>query len=267
MNITGPDSIDGSEILIVDDTKANLQLLSDILSDAGYKVRLASNGELALRSVKAKLPNLILLDIKMPGMDGLEVCRQLKADEKTCAIPVIFISVLKDEASKTKGFQAGAVDFITKPFYSEEVLARVKTHLSINRLQLNLKSQNAQLLREITERNQAQEALRESALQFKSTFEQAAVGICHADPSGTFLKINQRFSEILGYSRNEIGALTWQSIIHPDDLNADLEKTQQVLENKLKTYTMEKRFLKKDGVIVWVNLTVSLVRKLDGSPH
>jgi len=121
--------------------------------------------------------------------------------------------------------------------------------------------------RDVAERKLAEEAMRESELQFKSTFELAAVGICHADPSGTFLKTNQRFSEILGYSGNELNELTWQSITHPDDLNADLEKAQQVLENRLKTYTIEKRFFKKDGVIIWVNLTVSLVRKLDGTPH
>jgi DNA-binding response OmpR family regulator len=157
MNITELDSSAGEDILIVDDTKANLQLLSDILSDAGYKVRSASDGELAMRSVKAKLPDLILLDIKLPGMDGLEVCRQLKAKERTCSIPVIFISVLEGKRSKIQGFQAGAVDYINKPFYSEEVLARVKTHLSINQLQLELKSQNSQLLKEITERKLAQE--------------------------------------------------------------------------------------------------------------
>ena len=119
----------------------------------------------------------------------------------------------------------------------------------------------------ISERKRAEEALRKSELQFKSTFEQAAVGICHADPSGTFLRTNLRFSEILGYTGKELGALTWHNITHPDDLNADLEKVQQVLENELKSYTIEKRFLRKDGVIVWVNVTVSLVRKLDGSPH
>jgi len=98
MNITEPDSGTGEDILIVDDTKANLQLLSDILSDAGYKVRPASNGELALRSVKAKLPDLILLDIKMPGMDGFEVCRQLKADEIDCRCLELVVQFLKFSA-------------------------------------------------------------------------------------------------------------------------------------------------------------------------
>ncbi len=121
-------------------------------------------------------------------------------------------------------------------------------------------------VQDITKPKQAEEALQESELQFKSTFEQAAVGICHADPSGRFLKVNQRFLQIVGYDRNEISGLTWQSITHPDDLNADLEKVEQVLKNRLKTYSMEKRFIKKDGVIVWVNLTVSLVRKPNGSP-
>ena len=172
-----PPSTARDEILIVDDTKANLQLLSDILSDAGYKVRPASDGETALRSVNAKPPALILLDIKMPGMDGLDVCRQLIAAEKTRAIPVIFISVLEDERSKTKGFQAGAVDYLTKPFYPEEVLARVKTHLSINRLRLKLENQNAQLLKEITQRKQTEKTLRESEEKLVRSQKMESLGL------------------------------------------------------------------------------------------
>src|SRR5690242_948209 len=107
------------DILIVDDTLANLQLLEDILSRAGYEVRLATDGVLALRSAQAKQPDLILLDIRMPGMDGYEVCRRLKADEASSSIPIIFISMLEDELDKVKGFQAGGVDYITKPFNPE----------------------------------------------------------------------------------------------------------------------------------------------------
>jgi DNA-binding response OmpR family regulator len=131
MSQNQPAELHKSEIVIVDDSAANLKFLSDLLTADGYTVRPASNGELTLRSIRAKQPLLILLDVRMPGMDGYEVYRQLKADETTRGIPVIFISAFDDESSKVTGFQMGGVDFISKPFQKEEVLARVKTHLSI----------------------------------------------------------------------------------------------------------------------------------------
>jgi len=156
-----PASIAHDEILIVDDTTANLRLLSDILSNAGYKVRPASDGETALRSVKAKAPALILLDIKMPVMDGLEVCHQLKADKKTRSIPVIFISVLDEVADKLKGFSAEGVDYITKPFNTGEVLARVKTHLTMRNLVKELEDKNLRL-------QEANEALQSALDEIKT---------------------------------------------------------------------------------------------------
>lgn len=133
------------EIMVVDDTTANLKLLSDLLTGAGYQVRPAVSGELAWRSVQAKIPDLFLLDVMMPGMDGLELCRKLKSDERTRSIPVLFISALGDEHEKVKGFQAGGVDYITKPFFHEEVLARVDTHLRLRRAQFDLERRTAEL--------------------------------------------------------------------------------------------------------------------------
>lgn len=123
-----------NRILVVDDSTGNLQLLLNLLTERGYTVYPASDGELALEFVQSTLPDLILLDIKMPGMDGYEVCRRLKADVRSAAIPVIFLSALEDERDKVKGFQAGGVDYITKPFQPEEMLARVRTHLRIREL-------------------------------------------------------------------------------------------------------------------------------------
>ena len=134
MNEHQSEKSDRQDILVVDDTLANLQLLTDILREQGYHVRPASSGSLALRSVAAELPDLILLDVKMPGMNGYEVCRHLKADEHSCKIPVIFISALTGTAQKIEGFKAGGVDFISKPFEPEEVLARVRTHLQLYEL-------------------------------------------------------------------------------------------------------------------------------------
>ena len=137
------------EILIVDDKPANLKLLTQVLAGQGYHVRAASSGKHALESVHLSPPHLILLDIKMPGMNGFEVCESLKADPLTGDIPVIFISALDDVQEKVHGFQAGGVDYITKPFQVEEVLARVETHLGLRRLQKQLQDANVRMAREL----------------------------------------------------------------------------------------------------------------------
>ena len=121
-----------ADILIVDDTPANLTVLSAILGKRGYRVRPAINGTLALKAAQKAAPDLILLDVQMPGQDGYEVCRQLKADPQTRAIPVIFISALDDVLDKVEAFQVGGVDYITKPFQIEEVLARVENQLTLH---------------------------------------------------------------------------------------------------------------------------------------
>lgn len=132
-------------ILVVDDTPANLRLLSSILSGAGYQVRPARNGQIALTAAQSDPPDLVLLDIMMPGMDGFEVCQHLKADPKTEHIPIIFISALDDIQGKVKSFELGAVDYITKPFQAEEILARVNSHVTIHQLQKSLREQVAEL--------------------------------------------------------------------------------------------------------------------------
>ena len=134
-----------ANILVVDDTVANLRLLVNLLAERGYKVRPASNGSMALSAALTEPPDLILLDILMPNMDGYEVCEQLKADEHTREIPVIFISAVSEVLDKVKAFAIGGVDYITKPFQVEEVLARVETHLAIRNLQRSLKDKNEEL--------------------------------------------------------------------------------------------------------------------------
>jgi PleD family two-component response regulator len=132
-------------ILVVDDTPQNLRLLVSILQKQGYEVRPVPNGKLALSGARGFLPDLILLDIMMPEMDGYEVCSQLKAEERTKDIPVIFISAIDELVDKVKAFEVGGVDYITKPFQVEEVLARVETHLALQRLQKSLQNKNDEL--------------------------------------------------------------------------------------------------------------------------
>jgi putative nucleotidyltransferase with HDIG domain len=126
------------KILAVDDTPASLRLLTDILKDEGYEVRAAISGELALRAAILNPPELVLLDIRMPEMDGFEVCRRLKASQATQDVPVIFVSAASETEEKVRGFELGAVDFVTKPYQRDELLARVRTHLELNRLRHHL---------------------------------------------------------------------------------------------------------------------------------
>ena len=146
MNNQTPERTPRGSILIVDDTPANLRLLSNMLAEQRYKVRSVINGQMALTATQASPPDLILLDIRMPEMNGYEVCEHLKADEDTHDIPIIFISALDATQDKVKAFTVGGVDYITKPFQLEEVLARVETHLALRNLQKSLQ-------REIIERD------------------------------------------------------------------------------------------------------------------
>jgi signal transduction histidine kinase/FixJ family two-component response regulator len=150
------------DILIVDDTLPNLQVLATMLRTNGYSVRDAMDGPSALANITTKLPDMVLLDIRMPGMDGYEVCQRLKADEQTRSIPVIFVSALDEQEDKVQGFAVGGVDYITKPFQAREVLARVGTHLTLRNLQRQLEARNAQLQLEITERKHFESALRKA---------------------------------------------------------------------------------------------------------
>jgi PleD family two-component response regulator len=196
-------------ILIVDDTPANLKVLISMLSEQGHRVRPAINGNLALTAAQKAPPDLILLDISMPDMDGYEVCRRLKADEITRDIPVIFISALNEPLDKVKAFTVGGVDYITKPFHVEEVLARVKTHLTLHQLQtqlaetnqdlekrvaartIELTRTNAQLREQIAERQQAEQALRKSEATNRALLNAIPDLMFRLNEAGTLLPDHQ----------------------------------------------------------------------------
>jgi len=171
-------------ILIVDDNSANLGVLSDALSQAGFEVRVAKSGKMALERVKYALPDLILLDVMMPEMDGFETCRRLQANPETTQIPVIFMTALSDTANKVEGFQLGAVDYITKPFQQEEVLARVKLHLKLHVLAEKLEEKNMLLEQKVVEVSKAYEDLQKMQIKLiqsekMSGLGQLAAGIAH----------------------------------------------------------------------------------------
>jgi light-regulated signal transduction histidine kinase (bacteriophytochrome) len=146
-------------ILVVDDTPTNLEVLFNFLTDSGFKILVAEDGESAIEKVEYASPDLILLDIIMPGIDGFETCRRLKAKESTRDIPVIFMTALSETVDKVRGLQVEAVDYITKPLQQEEVLARVQTHLRLRNLTKQLQAQNLQLEQEIEQRQRQEQEL------------------------------------------------------------------------------------------------------------
>lgn len=165
MNHYNLDPTKTEDILIVDDTPDNLHLLSRMLTRQGYNVRKALSGPMALTAVQTVAPDLILLDIMMPEMDGYEVCQNLKADAKTAEIPIIFLSALDDVLDKVKGFQVGGVDYITKPFQFEEVLIRVQNQLALRAAELEIRVLNAELEARVKERTQELEATNTQLLE------------------------------------------------------------------------------------------------------
>ena len=150
------DEANSGVILIVDDTPSNLQVLFACLESTGFKVLVAQNGEDALQIAASEVPDLILLDILMPDMDGFAVCSQLKASSQTEHIPVVFMTALTETINKVKGFEVGGIDYITKPIEQEEVLVRIRTHLKVQKMQCYIQGQNEQLQSEISRRKQAE---------------------------------------------------------------------------------------------------------------
>ena len=197
------------EILVVDDTPASLRLLTELLTQHGYRVRPASNGALALKSVAAKTPDLILLDVSMPGMDGYEVCRRLKADEKSSRIPVIFISAFGDARQKVTGFEAGGIDYITKPVEAEEVLARVRTHLRLRQAEEALRNAHSTLELRVQERTAelqgSNQALRESEEKARRALEEIEVLKSQLEMQNAYLQEEvveaKAFGELVGQSQ------------------------------------------------------------------
>lgn len=370
-----------TQILVVDDQPSNLRFLSDVLSQEGYSVIRAISGHLALNYALASPPDLILLDIMMPEINGYEVCRKLKENSQTKDVPVIFLSVLDQTSEKVTAFRVGGTDYITKPFQVEEVLARIENQLTIKRLQIQLQTQNQHLqetesllasilnssldgiialasvrdahgnirdfkylllnksaeklihrtaddlvgkyllkelpghqknglfaaykkvvetgetfntkiyyhyeniqawlqitsvkladglaitLRDITSEKQAQQALKESEERFRAIFEQAAVGMTQVSLTGQFLRVNQQFCQISGYSEPELLQITWQHWTLAEEIDRCLNYINELLAGKIDNYSVEKRLIRKDGQIKWINISTSLVRNSEGNPQ
>ena len=249
-----------ADILVIDDTPENLALLSQMLMEKGYKVRSVTKGSTALRGAKAAPPDLILLDVKMPEMNGYEVCQYLKADERTQNIPVIFISALGDVFDKVKAFQAGGVDYITKPFQVEEVLARLDTHLTIRNLQIKLEEQNIQLSQEIAERTAAEDKF---AKAFRACPNPIAIAAAPTEGLATYqegqiLEVNKSFLLMSAYQEAEVIGHKINQFYSP----ATLESYHQALQKCQSqgfVRNQELEFRTKSGQIKTILLSLELI--------
>ncbi|MDM8544087.1 response regulator [Desulfococcaceae bacterium HSG9] len=248
-----------ARILIVDDMPENLHLLTDILKQKQYIIRQLRMGKMVMPSVLKMPPDLILLDIKMPGMNGYEVCKQLKADARTSDIPVIFISAMKKTADKVKAFSVGGVDFIIKPFQAEEVLARVETHITLRNAQKRLEKQNLQLKEEIAERRRMQTQLQ----KLSRAVEQSANSVVITDLDGKIEYVNPAFSETTGYSREEAvgnNPRVLKSDKHPPMFYANMWRTI----SKGNVWQGELLNKRKNGELYWEHANISPVKNRAG---
>lgn len=267
-------------ILIVDDTPANVGVLADYLCGRGFAVMVAQDGEEGIERARYGKPDLILLDVMMPGVDGFEACRRLKAGDDTRAIPVIFMTALSDTADKITGFEVGGVDYVTKPFQVEEVLARVNTQLSLQAARQQLAEQNRQLQQEIAIRLQVENALQRAQdeleervaqrtdelaranaeLQTENLERQRAearmrrlvesniIGVFFWDLGGGVSEANEAFLRIVGYARQDLlaGAIRWTDIT-PIEHHATIEHALAEIREMGTCTPYEKEFIRKDG--------------------
>ena len=294
-------SISNSElpiILVVDDDPGNLGVMSALLKDSGFRVIVARDGKSALEKAHYGKPDLILLDLLMPKMDGFQVCARLKSDEPLKDIPVIFMTALMDMADKVKGFQSGGVDYITKPFQPEEVLARVRTHLSLHEMQKQLEARNTVLQREVEARkraeselkksydemeqrvkdrtaeiSQANERLKESEERYRLIAENTADTIAVFDLNFNPTYFSPAILKHRGYTVQEAMTQTLDQMLTPDSLQqaSKIFAEQMALESSgtadpARTALIELEEYCKDGSTVWVEIAASFLRDNNFKP-
>jgi PAS domain S-box-containing protein len=200
----------GMKILIVDDTPANIDVLRGILDGKGFEISIAMNGETALTLVDKNPPDLILLDVMMPEINGFETCKRLKENSETRSIPVVFVTAKTELDDIVHGFQIGGVDYISKPFKAEEVLSRIQTHLKIERL-LKEKGRLNKILQD------QNDELVASQNQYRIILEKSSDGVFRLDADGKVVNSNAKFHSALGFDENAIVGKPIMEIVNSED--------------------------------------------------
>ncbi|MDA3927812.1 MAG: hybrid sensor histidine kinase/response regulator [Prolixibacteraceae bacterium] len=264
MRITTPNEIK-STILVVDDNKKNLQVLGNILNEVNYKVAMAIDGNSALKLANHLLPDLIILDIMMPGMDGFEVCKILKADEKTKEIPIIFLTAKVELDDVIEGFNLGGADYITKPFKKKELLVRIKNHLDLIQSKRKVEEQAAQLKAANLFKDKLFSIighdLRSPLSSLKLTFDLIVAGLIsiHDDDFIDTVKSLSKSTEeayvllenLLGWAKSESGTL--EVAAETINMKEMAESTQRLLKLNLKNKSINFIIDVEDKVLAWAD--------------
>lgn len=260
------------KVLAIDDEQDSLDILNTAIAQTfpGASFFTAMNGPHGIALALSAKPDIILLDIAMPEPDGFETCRQVKEDARLCHIPVVFITALKPEKETLeKAFTAGAEALILKPLELWELASQIRAMLKVKAAnisqqadQKNLGLMVTQRTRELADELAAREktivSLKKSEELFRAIFDEAPLGIALNDSTtGHIYELNRKFSAIVGRTMEQMANTDWMSITHPEDLSKSLEMMAHVNSGKLNSFQMEKRYLKPDGTVVWVNLTVT----------
>lgn len=229
-------------ILVVDDNRTNLKILVDYLDEAGFKTLIATNGERAIEQAKRRPPDLILLDILMPGIDGFETCRRLKADKVTQEIPIIFMTALADVDHKVMGFEVGGVDYVTKPFQQKELLARITTHLTIRNLR---------------------RALQASEVRYRSIVQDQTDLICRFTPDGGLTFVNAAYCRYVGKQAEAVWGTPFWSFILTDD-RPKFQATLALLNQDTPVTSHECRGFRQNGQLRWQQWTLRSIFNNEG---
>ncbi|MEO0540153.1 MAG: response regulator [Cyanobacteria bacterium P01_A01_bin.105] len=242
------------KILVVDDTADSSQLLARSLGREGYEVQVARSGREALDQLLAFTPDLIFLDVVMPGLSGFEVCQELKKSHRHNRIPLIFISAIGEVEQKVKAFELGATDYITKPFHTDEVLIRTAYQIELVNMRKRLEEQNVRLQSEIQERQQVEE-------QYRSIFDNAVDGMFQSTPEGHYMRVNHALAQIYGYPDaqtllTELTDIKTQLYVDP----GCRQSFQLQIADRDAIANFEAQVRRRDGSILWISENVRRVK-------
>ncbi|MBC8072504.1 MAG: response regulator [Deltaproteobacteria bacterium] len=262
MSTTVDESMPCPHVIVIDDERQNRELLVVMLEHEGFEVSAAGSGEEALAAITARPPDLVLLDIMMPGMDGFEVATRIKRNVLTKHIPVIMLTALDDQPSRLRGLEAGAEDFVSRPIDRAELCVRVRNLLRLKSY-ADLQEKYRRILE--TEAGARAAELVESERLYRSTFDAAPVGIVHVGLDGTWLRVNRRVCDLLGYSRAELEGPSVQALVQSDADAVEEHAFEAMVAGTLEHYVVrEKKYRRRDGSFVWGRVNMSVHASDDG---